>query len=87
MDFETTIKGAVDFYWTHALMSDEIYNGLASNCDYSALNLSSKVCLGFVDKANDAAGNIYAYDIYAPLCSSSTSNSVSEIMFCFCTNI
>ncbi|XWS21145.1 hypothetical protein CRYUN_Cryun30bG0030400 [Craigia yunnanensis] len=83
IDFETTMKGAVDFYWTHALMSDEIYNGLASNCDYSALNLSSKVCLGFVDKANDAAGKIYAYDIYAPLCcSSSTSNSVSAFDPC-----
>ena len=41
------------FLWMDALMSDEIYNGLASNCDYSTLNLSSKVCLGFVDKSND----------------------------------
>ncbi|KAK6245296.1 hypothetical protein SCA6_008386 [Theobroma cacao] len=75
IDFETTMKGAVDFYWTHALMSDEIYNGLASNCDYSTLNLSSKECLGFVDKANDAAGNIYTYDIYASLCNSSSSSN------------
>ncbi|XVF36223.1 hypothetical protein REPUB_Repub19eG0040000 [Reevesia pubescens] len=79
IDFETTMKGAVDFFWTHALMSDEIYNGLASTCDFSKPNLSSKLCLGFVDQANDAAGNIYTYDIYAPLCnSSSTSNSVSK---------
>ncbi|KAK9002782.1 hypothetical protein V6N11_060362 [Hibiscus sabdariffa] len=77
IDFETTLKGAVDFYWTHALMSDEIYHGIASNCDYSKLSLSSKDCLEFVDKANDTAGNIYTYDIYAPLCnSSSSSNSV-----------
>ncbi|XVE70009.1 hypothetical protein DITRI_Ditri10aG0037400 [Diplodiscus trichospermus] len=79
IDFETTMKGAVDFFWTHALMSDEIYNGLLSSCEYSTLNLSSKACLGFVDRANDAAGNIYAYDIYAPLCSSSSaSNSVRK---------
>ncbi|XVF63990.1 hypothetical protein PTKIN_Ptkin09bG0131300 [Pterospermum kingtungense] len=77
------MKGAVDFYWTHALMSDEIYNGLTSNCDYSTLNLSSQVCLGFVDKANDAAGNLYSYDIYAPLCgSSSVSKSVSAFDPC-----
>ncbi|KAK8489359.1 hypothetical protein V6N13_103439 [Hibiscus sabdariffa] len=77
IDFETTLKGAVDFYWTHALMSDEIYHGIASNCDYSKLSLSSKDCLEFVDKANDTVGNIYTYDIYAPLCnSSSSSNSV-----------
>ncbi|KAA3484645.1 serine carboxypeptidase II-3 [Gossypium australe] len=52
-----------------------MYTGLALNCDYSTLNLSSKVSLGFVDKANDAAGNMYASDIYAPLCNSSSTST------------
>ncbi|KAK2660390.1 hypothetical protein Ddye_006923 [Dipteronia dyeriana] len=34
--------GAVDFYWTHALMPDETYHGLASNCDFTILNTSDK---------------------------------------------
>lgn len=71
IDFETTIKGAVDFYWTHALMSDEIYHGLTSNCDFTLLNSSDKVCLKLINEALDAAGNIYSYDIYAPSCNSS----------------
>lgn len=56
-------------------MSDDIYTGLALNWDYSTLNLSSKACLGFVDKANDAAGNMFAYDIYAPYCNSSSTST------------
>ncbi|KAL5844943.1 hypothetical protein ACOSQ4_010901 [Xanthoceras sorbifolium] len=71
IDYETTIKGAVDFYWTHALMPDEIYHGLTSNCDFTTLNTSDNVCSDFVNQATNAAGNIYSYDIYAPLCNSS----------------
>ncbi|KAJ0024766.1 hypothetical protein Pint_08842 [Pistacia integerrima] len=71
IDFETTIKGAVDFYWTHALMPDEIYHGLTSSCDFTSLNTSDKVCVKLINEATDAAGNIYSYDIYAPLCNSS----------------
>ncbi|KAL1178567.1 hypothetical protein V6Z11_A03G105300, partial [Gossypium hirsutum] len=70
-----TIINLKGIAWTHALTSDDIYTGLALNCDYSTLNLSSKVCLGFVDKANDAAGNMYTYDIYAPLCDSSSTST------------
>ncbi|KAK0577170.1 hypothetical protein LWI29_028959 [Acer saccharum] len=72
IDFETTIKGVVDFYWTHALMPDEIFHGLTSNCDFTILNTSDKVCLDFVNQAANAVGNIYSYDIYAPLCNSSS---------------
>ncbi|KAK1554304.1 hypothetical protein Q3G72_010467 [Acer saccharum] len=79
IDFETTIKGVVDFYWTHALMPDEIFHGLTSNCDFTILNTSDKVCLDFVNQAANAVGNIYSYDIYAPLCNSS-SKFHSELM-------
>ncbi|OMO74889.1 Peptidase S10, serine carboxypeptidase [Corchorus olitorius] len=78
IDFETSLKGGVDFYWTHALISDEMYSGIASNCDSSTLNFSSKICLEFVDKVNDVTGNIYAYDIYAPLCNSSSSSKSTK---------
>ncbi|KAK4859214.1 hypothetical protein QYF36_001530 [Acer negundo] len=73
------IAGTVDFYWTHALMPDEIYHGLASNCDFTILNTSDKVCLDFVNQATNAVGNIYSYDIYAPLCNSSSKFN-SELM-------
>ncbi|KAK9220211.1 hypothetical protein WN943_008859 [Citrus x changshan-huyou] len=72
IDLETMMKGTVDFYWTHALMPDEIYHGLTSSCNFASLNSSDKVCLEFIDQGDAAAGNIYSYDIYAPLCNSSS---------------
>ncbi|KAH9692628.1 Carboxypeptidase [Citrus sinensis] len=72
IDLETMMKGTVDFYWTHALMPDEIYHGLTSSYNFASLNSSDKVCLEFIDQGDAAAGNIYSYDIYAPLCNSSS---------------
>ncbi|KAL9446137.1 hypothetical protein AB3S75_013915 [Citrus x aurantiifolia] len=72
IDLETMMKGTVDFYWTHALMPDEIYHGVTSSCNFASLNSSDEVCLEFIDQGDAAAGNIYSYDIYAPLCNSSS---------------
>lgn len=82
IDLETMMKGTVDFYWTHALMPDEIYHGLTSSCNFASLNSSDEVCLEFIDQGDAAAGNIYSYDIYAPLCNSSSKfNTVCTIVF------
>lgn len=76
------MKGTVDFYWTHALMPDEIYYGVTSSCNFASLNSSDEVCLEFIDQGDAAAGNIYSYDIYAPLCNSSSKfNTVCTIFF------
>lgn len=78
------MKGTVDFYWTHALMPDEIYHGVTSSCNFASLNSSDEVCLEFIDQGDAAAGNIYSYDIYAPLCNSSSKfNTVCTIFFFF----
>ncbi|KAH9692629.1 Carboxypeptidase [Citrus sinensis] len=42
IDLETMMKGTVDFYWTHALMPDEIYHGLTSSYNFASLNSSDK---------------------------------------------
>lgn len=82
IDLETMMKGTVDFYWTHALMPDEIYHGVTSSCNFASLNSSDEVCLEFIDQGDAAAGNIYSYDIYAPLCNSSSKfNTVCTIFF------
>ncbi|XP_022765961.1 serine carboxypeptidase-like 40 [Durio zibethinus] len=53
---------------------------LQNNKSTNQTIINLKGIVGFVDKANDAAGNIHAYDIYAPMCnSSSTSYSVSAL--------
>ncbi|XP_057973628.1 serine carboxypeptidase 1-like isoform X2 [Malania oleifera] len=72
IDFETTARGYVDFYWTHALIPNEVYKGLSMNCNFSSPEAFSEICRELMRQANNATGNIYLYDIYAPLCNSSS---------------
>lgn len=62
-------RGVYDYYWTHALISDEIHQKIVENCNFSSSD-SGKKCKEYTNKADDAIGDIFAYDIYAPLCSS-----------------
>lgn len=68
IDDEDQRKGKYDYYWTHALISDEIHQGIVQNCNFSL----SQVCLNYTAQARVAKGNIYGYDIYAPLRSTSS---------------
>ena len=77
VDTETQSKGLYDFLWSHSLISDEIYHGLVSNC----------TCNKYAEQAVKAMGNINRYNIYAPVCSS-TSNApwvqfYSSYMICY----
>ncbi|KAJ4831610.1 hypothetical protein Tsubulata_014823 [Turnera subulata] len=70
IDYETTLTGSVDYFWTHALISDEMHDLLATNCKFTTPNVSD-VCSETLDQATKVIGIIYRYDIYAPLCNSS----------------
>ncbi|XP_074360807.1 serine carboxypeptidase 1-like [Apium graveolens] len=70
IDEETQFKGTIDYYWSHALLSDEVYEGIILNCNFSANANISEACETSLDQAN--VGDIFPYDIYAPLCGSST---------------
>ncbi|CAA3008873.1 serine carboxypeptidase-like 26 [Olea europaea subsp. europaea] len=63
MNDDTDNKGIIDFLWSHALISDETYQGLTGKC-----KPGSSRC-GSLDV--DEIGAIDFYNIYAPLCSSS----------------
>ncbi|CAI9786328.1 unnamed protein product [Fraxinus pennsylvanica] len=63
MNDDTDTKGIVDFLWSHALISDETYQGLTGQC-----KPGSSRC-GSLDV--DQIGTIDFYNIYAPLCTSS----------------
>ncbi|XP_073120271.1 serine carboxypeptidase 1-like [Henckelia pumila] len=76
IDSEDHGKGEFDFLWTHALISDEIHQGLVENCNMSYGAHLTQACLDYVYQAYIVApGNIYHYNIYAPLCSSSSNSS------------
>ncbi|EFJ47842.1 hypothetical protein VOLCADRAFT_74841 [Volvox carteri f. nagariensis] len=49
--------GAVDYWWTHALISDQTAQGVRANCNFSRIGT-----------AFDELGSINIYEIYADLC-------------------
>ncbi|KAL8541346.1 hypothetical protein ACS0TY_002556 [Phlomoides rotata] len=80
IDYTDSQTGTYDHYWTSALMSDETHQGILANCNFSSSEApDSEVCDEFEDKAEREKGNVFTYDIYAPLCgSNSTSPSISS---------
>ncbi|KAK2452511.1 calponin [Trifolium repens] len=64
-------KGMYDYFWMQSLNSDETHQGIEKLCDFRNFNLTNE-CIGYQNKADDELGNINVYNIYAPLCNSST---------------
>ncbi|KAL8120377.1 hypothetical protein AgCh_017528 [Apium graveolens] len=44
IDEETQFKGTIDYYWSHALLSEEVYEGIILNCNFSANANISEAC-------------------------------------------
>ncbi|KAK1358819.1 Carboxypeptidase [Heracleum sosnowskyi] len=84
IDEETLFAGTMDYYWSHALISDEVHEGIILNCNFSANANISKACETYLNQAI-RIGYIFPYDIYAPLCGSS-SGSPSTSGFDPCTD-
>ncbi|KAG9149182.1 hypothetical protein Leryth_003174 [Lithospermum erythrorhizon] len=68
IDDETLYIGKYDYLWSHALISDEIHKGIVLNCNFSSPEPLSDECNKYLSRAEKARGNIFYYDIYAPLC-------------------
>ncbi|KAI4990041.1 hypothetical protein ZWY2020_038404 [Hordeum vulgare] len=68
LDSNRNIKGAINYYWTHAVMSDEVYANITMNCDFDNVDgtYTNAACSSAVDAFQP--GNIDAYNIYAPVC-------------------
>ncbi|XP_027068005.2 serine carboxypeptidase 1 [Coffea arabica] len=77
-DIEAQASGSYDYYWTHALISDEIHQGIVSNCNFSSADPPTEACQAYQSQANSAIGNIDYDNIYAPLCSSNTPPWINE---------
>ncbi|CAI9761598.1 unnamed protein product [Fraxinus pennsylvanica] len=63
----TTARGIYDYFWTHALNSDETHNGIVKFCGLLNGNLSDE-CWSYADKTPEEIGNIEINNIYAPVC-------------------
>ncbi|KAI3803687.1 hypothetical protein L1987_31847 [Smallanthus sonchifolius] len=73
IDDETQSTGSHDFWWYRSMVSDEIHDGIVKNCDFSWKADVSKTCQAYIDEENKMVRDIFAYDIYAPLCINGTS--------------
>ncbi|KAE9458523.1 hypothetical protein C3L33_09574, partial [Rhododendron williamsianum] len=76
VDDATTLQGTFDYFWTHALNSDETHAGITNNCDFVNGNLTS-LCIQYLDQGYEEVGHIDHFDIYAPLCNSSAPKTPS----------
>ncbi|KAG9450976.1 hypothetical protein H6P81_010941 [Aristolochia fimbriata] len=82
IEHETGYKGMYDFFWTHALISDETHDGIATNCNFSNESTST-ACEEYVLQALKSTRNIYMYNIYAPICNSTTATDQMNAEFVF----
>ncbi|XP_008802653.3 serine carboxypeptidase II-3-like [Phoenix dactylifera] len=69
---ETDSKGMFDYFWTHALISDETIDAIHKYCNFSpdAVN-QPKQCDQALEVTNNVFETLDIYNIYAPLCFSS----------------
>ncbi|KAL3830048.1 hypothetical protein ACJIZ3_018850 [Penstemon smallii] len=70
-------NGLFEFYWRHTLLPDEIHKGIEQNCNFSLGANLTALCEDYSAQATEAIGKIFPYDIYAPTCSSSSSQTNS----------
>ncbi|XP_047331911.1 serine carboxypeptidase 1-like [Impatiens glandulifera] len=84
LDDEAAARGSYESLWRHNLISDEIHYNIMASCNFFDVNSTQK-CKDYLHQADKAFGNIYIYDIYAPLCSSPPSSSLGVAYFDPCT--
>lgn len=66
--------GGVQYWWSHALISDTTYNNIMNNCNFKQETIST-ACNDYLNyAAYNETGNIDPYDIYAPLCTQPVGN-------------
>ncbi|CAA6668970.1 unnamed protein product [Spirodela intermedia] len=80
MNDETDFKGMYEFFWSHALISDEAIEGIRTFCNFSLLDLGysrSPDCQQALELVDGIFGqSLDLYDIYGPPC---TSGSLTAI--------
>ncbi|XP_061355887.1 serine carboxypeptidase 1-like [Gastrolobium bilobum] len=60
-------KGMYDYFWTHALNSDETHEGIERHCDFESVDFTSE-CYKYQSTADDEVGNLNIYNLYASPC-------------------
>lgn len=76
IDDNTSNQGIFDYFWAHALNSDETNADINKYCDYITGNYSDK-CQQYQNQGWNEVGGIDIYNIYAPICHDSATKPSS----------
>ncbi|KAK1431218.1 hypothetical protein QVD17_14517 [Tagetes erecta] len=85
VDEEAGNTGMFDYLWTHAIISDEIHEGIKSNCNFSEGATITDECMDYQYRVRAALSNILLYDIYTSVCSPFSNSTPSISGFDPCT--
>lgn len=72
----TDINGMIDYAWSHAIISDQVYHGIVKDCDFKVEN-QTKACNLHVVGLLQAYSEIDIYSIYSPICLNNYQRAVS----------
>ncbi|KAI4316739.1 hypothetical protein L6164_024688 [Bauhinia variegata] len=76
IDDNMCTKGMFDYFWTHALNSDETQAGIMRYCSFVTSDFSDQ-CNQYQGRGEEELGDINIYNIYAPPCDSTAAKSGS----------
>ncbi|XP_043699906.1 serine carboxypeptidase-like 35 [Telopea speciosissima] len=64
---ETDQIGFIEFAWSHAIISDQLYHNILKECDFKS-NKGSSLCNTYIGSFFQAYSDIDIYSIYTPVC-------------------
>ncbi|XP_043715229.1 serine carboxypeptidase-like 35 [Telopea speciosissima] len=64
---ETDQIGFIEFAWSHAIISDQLYHNILKECDFKS-NKGSSLCNTYIRSFFQAYSDIDIYSIYTPVC-------------------
>ncbi|KAK6129139.1 hypothetical protein DH2020_037117 [Rehmannia glutinosa] len=70
--------GTVNYWWSHAMISDKTYKQLMSTCDFQRQKESNECESLYYYAMDQEFGNIDQYNIYAPPCNNSDGSSATR---------
>lgn len=69
--------GTVNYWWSHAMISDKTYRQLMSTCDFQRQKESNECESLYYYAMDQEFGNIDQYNIYAPPCSNNSDTAAA----------
>ncbi|XP_034689128.1 serine carboxypeptidase-like 35 [Vitis riparia] len=76
---QTDDMGLIEFAWSHAIISDQLYHGIMKECDFIRDN-PTNLCSNHIKGLLEAYSDIDMYSIYTPVCLSSSKETYRKLV-------